>query len=94
MSEKSHAFEENFNKLEKLSRELQENRVSIDELVPRMKEALGSIKVCKDVLKETQSQLHEISKEFKELDTIETSQNVTGDIDLSADKEEEEDIPF
>ena len=39
-------FEEHYKKLETLSKELQENQVSIDELVPRMKEALESFKVC------------------------------------------------
>ena len=63
-------FEENFKKLETLSQELQENKVSIDELVPRMKDALGAIKVCKDVLKETKSQLTEINKEFADLDEL------------------------
>lgn len=60
-------FEENFKKLEGFSQQLQENKVSIDELVPRMKEALSSIKVCKTVLQETKSQLTEISQEFEEL---------------------------
>ena len=54
---RNESFEENFNKLEVLSQELQENNVSIDELVPRMKEALDAIKVCKSVLKETNSKL-------------------------------------
>ena len=66
-------FEANFKKLEQLSEELQENRVSIDELVPRMKEALSSIKVCKEVLKETKSQLNEVNEEFAELeDSLDT----------------------
>ena len=60
-------FEANFKKLEQLSQDLQENKVTIDELVPKMKDALGSIKVCKEVLKETQTQLKEINKEFSEL---------------------------
>lgn len=60
-------FEENFKKLEGFSQQLQENKVSIDELVPKMKEALSSIKVCKTVLQETKSQLTEISQEFEEL---------------------------
>ena len=60
-------FETNFKKLEALSQQLQENRISIDELVPRMKEALESIKVCKGILKETKSQLKELNQEFSEL---------------------------
>ena len=60
-------FEDNFRKLELLSQELQENKVSIDQLVPRMKEALQSIKVCKEVLKETKSQLTQINAEFEDL---------------------------
>ena len=60
-------FEENFKKLERLSQELQENKVSIDELVPKMKEALSAIKVCKEVLQETKVQLKEISAEFVEI---------------------------
>ncbi len=63
----STTFSDNFKKLEKLSQELQENQISIDELVPRMKEALSSIKVCKDVLKKTEAQLTEISVEFEEM---------------------------
>ena len=65
---KDSQFQANFEKLEKLSEELRENEVSIDELVPRMKEALSSIKVCKEVLKNTESQLKEISSEFEDLD--------------------------
>ena len=61
------SFEDNFLKLERLSEELQENTVSIDELVPRMKEALGAIKVCKKVLANTKSQLKEVEKEFSEV---------------------------
>lgn len=58
------AFDENFKKLEKLSQELQANTLSIDELIPRMKEAVGALKVCKEVLQETRSQLKEIQAEF------------------------------
>ena len=60
-------FEKNFKKLEQLSLDMQQNAISIDELVPRMKEALGAIKICKQVLKQTKSQLVEISKEFEEI---------------------------
>ena len=69
MSEKKQttSFEENFKKLETLSQELQDNKVSIDQLVPRMKEALTAIKICKEVLKETKSQLKEINQEFTTL---------------------------
>jgi len=64
------SFEKNYEFLENLSQQLQENRVGVDELVPRMKEALGAIKVCKDVLKETKSQLKEINHEFEELEEL------------------------
>lgn len=67
------AFEQNFRKLEELSQELQENKVSIDQLVPRMKEALESIKVCKSVLKETKSQLSQVNAEFEELGELSSS---------------------
>ena len=66
--EQQKSFEENYRNLENLSVELQENKVTIDELVPRMKEALASIKVCKEVLKATKSQLTEINKEFAEIE--------------------------
>ena len=66
----SEGFEENFKKLEKLSLELQENKISIDQLVPKMKEALTSIKICKEVLRETKSQLKEVSAEFSELASV------------------------
>lgn len=68
---KKNEFEKNFKKLEQLSQELQENRVSIDELIPRMKEAVSAIKVCKDVLRETKAQLNQISAEFSELESNE-----------------------
>lgn len=67
----SKQFEQHFKQLEKLSSELQDNKVSIDELVPRMKAALDSIKVCKTVLKETKSQLHEITAAFREMEADE-----------------------
>lgn len=62
----SESFEKNFKKLEQISLELQENKISIDELVPRMKEALHSIAVCKSVLKETKAQLTQISAQFEQ----------------------------
>ena len=61
-------FEGNFKKLEKLSMELSDGKISIDDLVPKMKEAVDSIKICKDVLRETRSQLQQISQEFVELE--------------------------
>jgi len=64
MADKKNTFEDNYKRLEKLSAELQENKLSIDELVPRMKEAVGAIKACKEVLSDTKLQLQEISKEF------------------------------
>ena len=64
--EEKQNFETNFKKLESLSQELQANKISIDQLVPRMKEALGAVKVCKDVLKQTKSQLNELSAEFED----------------------------
>ena len=75
---KRQSFEENFRTLEKLSQELQENKVSIDQLVPRMKEAIGAIKVCKVVLKETKSQLNEIQSEFADLDSLSTERKDEG----------------
>lgn len=66
-AESRQGFEENFRKIEALALELQENKISIDQLVPRMKEALSAIKICKDVLKETRSQLTEINAEFAEV---------------------------
>lgn len=62
------SFEAHFKKLEAFSAQLQDNKVSIDELVPRMKDALNSIKICKNVLRNTKAQLQEISAEFMELD--------------------------
>lgn len=80
-AKKDASFERNFQMLEQLSRELQENRVSIDELVPRIKDALGAIKACKDVLKQTKSQLAEIGKEFEEIEA---------DFESETEHEEEE----
>lgn len=59
------SFEENFKILESLAVALQDNKISIDELIPRMKQALDAVKVCKDVLKETKHHLKEISKELE-----------------------------
>lgn len=67
-SDKEKSFEANFKKLELLSQQLQENKITIDELVPRMKEALSSIQICKEILKETKIQLKEINKEFAEIE--------------------------
>lgn len=61
-------FEANFRKLEQLAQELQNDRVSVDELVPRIKDALEAIKICKGVLQATKSQLTEIEAEFAELE--------------------------
>lgn len=67
MEESLGSFEENYKKLELLSQELQSNRISIDQLVPRMKEALDAIKICKTVLQRTKSQLSEIGAEFEKI---------------------------
>jgi len=60
-------FDENFKILESLSKELQSGAISIDELIPKMKQATDSIRVCKDVLKKTKIQLEEIESEFSDL---------------------------
>ncbi|MCB0360391.1 MAG: exodeoxyribonuclease VII small subunit [Bdellovibrionales bacterium] len=65
---KAASFEENFKKLELLSQELQDNKITIDELVPRIKEAVAAIKICKGVLNDTEAKLIEINKEFEELE--------------------------
>lgn len=65
----SKSFEANYRKLEQLSQQLQNNQVSVDELVPRMKEALSAIRICKEVLKETKVQLQQIGAEFEEVST-------------------------
>ena len=62
-------FEENFRKLEDFSKELQNNNVTIDALIPRMKDALTAVRVCKDVLEKTNSQLTELSAEFENLES-------------------------
>jgi|GEM_PF-2678450 len=67
-------FEFHFDRLEQLSAQLQNNEVSIDELIPRMKQALDSIKACKDVLKKTKFQLEEIKAEFEEIQDPKQSQ--------------------
>ena len=60
-------FERSFALIEQLALELQNNEISIDELVPRMKEALEAIKICKSVLKKTEAQLIELEAEFTQL---------------------------
>lgn len=57
-------FERSYKVLEKLAQELQSNSVTVDELVPRMKEAAEAISICKEILKETDSQLKRISAQF------------------------------
>jgi len=69
------SFENNFKKLEALSQELQDNKVPIDALVPRMKEALEAVKICKDVLKNTKVQLNQLSAEFAELGSEESAED-------------------
>lgn len=61
------SFEDHYRRLEAFSGALHDNKVSIDELIPKLKSALESIKVCKSVLKRTKEQLQEISSEFTEL---------------------------
>ncbi len=64
---KENVFEQKFKFLEDLARNLQDGNVSVDQLVPKMKEASEAIKVCKAVLKDTKSELIEIEKEFDDL---------------------------
>lgn len=61
------SFDENFKLLESLSKELQGGSVSIDQLIPKMKQATDSIRVCKDILKKTKVQLDEIEAEFSDI---------------------------
>ena len=68
MAKESETFEENFRKLESLSLELQENKISVDQLVPRIKEALSAIRICRQVLGQTKLQLTEINAEFSQLE--------------------------
>lgn len=64
---KAKGFEDNFKILETLSKELQDGKVSVDELVPKMKQASEAVKVCKEILKVTKIQLKEIEGEFQGL---------------------------
>ncbi len=64
MADTHKKFEDNFMLLESIARELQSGQVSVDELVPRMKEAAKSMKVCKEILKKTKIQIQEIEKEI------------------------------
>lgn len=59
------SFEENFKLLETLAQELQENKVSLDELVPKVKKASEAFKVCKEFLKETKEELTKIVNEIE-----------------------------
>lgn len=63
----SETFEEKFKFLENLSKELGDGSISVDQLVPKMKEASAAIKTCKEVLKNTKLELVEVEKEFEEL---------------------------
>lgn len=67
MTQTKKVFEENFNLLEVLARDLQNGKISVDELVPKMKEATQAMKICKDVLKKTRIQLNEIESELQTL---------------------------
>ena len=69
----SASFEAHFKKLATLSEELQQNKISIDELVPRIQEALSSLKICKDVLKKTKFELNQVSEEFADLERDENA---------------------
>lgn len=62
------SFEENYKLLEDVSRELRENSISVDQLVPKMEQALKAVKVCKSVLKKSKIKLVEIEKEFNQID--------------------------
>jgi exodeoxyribonuclease VII small subunit len=63
----SKQFEEKFKFLEDLTKELGEGSISVDQLVPKMKQATEAIKICKSVLKETKIELQQVEKEFEEL---------------------------
>jgi exodeoxyribonuclease VII small subunit len=63
----SKQFEEKFKFLEELTKELGEGSISVDQLVPKMKQATEAIKICKTVLKETKIELLQVEKEFEEL---------------------------
>ena len=65
MPEKNKKFEENFSLLDSIAKELQGGNVSVDELVPKMKEAAKSMKICKDILQVTKIQIKEIENEIQ-----------------------------
>jgi exodeoxyribonuclease VII small subunit len=67
VEKKNKRFEENFFLLETLAKELQSGQVSVDELVPKMRDATKAMKVCKEVLKDTRIQLSEIETEISSL---------------------------
>ena len=67
----SETFEQRFKFLEELSKELNDGLVSVDQLVPKMKQASDAIRVCKEVLKNTKLELVEVEREFEELMTDE-----------------------
>lgn len=74
---KKQTFEDNFKLLEILAKDLQNGQISVDDLVPKMKEAAHAMKICKDVLKETKLQIQEIEKEI--LQVIEDTDTQSND---------------
>jgi exodeoxyribonuclease VII small subunit len=64
MAEKNKKFEDNFMLLESVAKDLQSGQVSVDDLVPKMKEAAKAMSVCKEVLKSTKIRIQEIEKEI------------------------------
>ncbi|MBL7662781.1 exodeoxyribonuclease VII small subunit [bacterium] len=68
---KTGSFTSHYTKIETLVKELETNKISVDELIPRLESALDSLQVCKSMLSKTQLRLSEIKQELEQLATDE-----------------------
>jgi len=66
MANKKTNYKMAYEKLENIHRELSEGNVEVDELENKLREALGYMRICKEIIKKQEAKVSDILKEIEE----------------------------
>jgi len=65
MANKKMSYKTAYEKLENIHNELSEGDIEIDELESKLKESLGYMRVCKEIIKKQEAKVSDILKEIE-----------------------------
>ena len=92
MNNRSGKYEENYKILEQITESLNKDEIGIDDLVEKTREALGSARICMDILNKQKGEFKKLERDFGQL-----LQNSNGETPVTNEENSNgvgEDSPF